>query len=209
MIKINLKASPLYIVLTMLLLSLHARAQQDLKLLFIGNSLTYTNDLPEMVEREGQRMGVTIETETLAKPNFGLEDHWNRKKTTKLIESGQFDFIIVQQGPSSQEDGRASLLAYGAKFKALCDANNAELVFFMVWPARQYDHTFDGVIRNYSEAARSTDAILCPVGKKWKEALERNPELGLYGRDGFHPSEAGTLFAAQVIAGTLIPSYRK
>jgi hypothetical protein len=60
---------------------------------------------------------------------------------------GQFDFVVLQQGPSSQSEGRAMLLNYGVRIKALCDTTKTRLAFFMVWPAFTNLHTFDGVIK--------------------------------------------------------------
>ena len=118
------------------------------KLLFIGNSLTYTNDLPDIVERRAKERGIDVRTQMVAKPSYALEDHWNEGCIQVLIESKMFDFVIVQQGPSSQEEGRVMLLEYGAKLKELCNGNDAKLAFFMVWPAKVSYHTFDGVILN-------------------------------------------------------------
>jgi hypothetical protein len=46
-------------------------------ILFVGNSLTATNDLSGMVEAMGRAAGVNVRCAAVAKPNFSLEDHWN------------------------------------------------------------------------------------------------------------------------------------
>jgi hypothetical protein len=38
-----------------------------------------------------------------------------------------------------------------------------------------------------------------PVGIAWREALDRDGDLPLYGADGYHPAPAGTLLAALTI----------
>lgn len=141
----------------------------DIRILFIGNSLTYTNNLPELVTKIGDTKTVKIETTMLALPNYALEDHWNDGKLQKMISTGGYDFVVVQQGPSSQQEGRAMLLEYGQRIRELCKAHDAKLAFFMVWPALANYPTFEGVIRNYTEAATKTGALLCPVGKVWRE----------------------------------------
>ena len=45
----------------------------------------------------------------LARANYALKDHWNEGELQSLIKSGNFDFVVVQQGPSSQAEGRAML----------------------------------------------------------------------------------------------------
>lgn len=168
-------------------------------ILFVGNSLTYTNDLPLLIIKEGKKNGMDIHTTTLALPNYSLKDHWDDEKFQKLMNTNHYDFVVIQQGPSSQEDGRSSLLEFGAKFKKMCTKNGAELVFFMVWPSRLNFQTFDSVIKNYTEAANATGSILCDVGRKWKIYCLLTTDYSFYGSDMFHPSYRGSEFAAVTI----------
>lgn len=178
--------------------------QKSIRILFVGNSLTYTNKLPELVEIEAANMSVSIKTEILASANYALEDHWNDGELQRLIKTEKFDFVVVQQGPSSQHDGREMLLNFGKRIKALCDKHHSRLVFFMVWPAIANIHTFDGVVQNYTDAASETNSILCPVGKRWKEYIEKTGDYSYYGPDGFHPSLNGSKEAARLITAVIV-----
>lgn len=139
----------------------------------------------------------------VAFPNYAIEDHWNDGDVQKLIESGKHDYVIIQQGPSSQQDGRKMLIEYGKEYSKLCKASNSKLCFFMVWPSLSYYQTFDGVIRNHKEAASMNNAILLPVGKVWKEYIERTNNKEYYAADGFHPTLKGSQVAAEVIVDHL------
>ena len=172
-------------------------------LLFVGNSLTYFNDLPKLVADIGRAKGVEIKTEMVAYGNYALEDHWNDGQIQQLIATKKYDFVVIQQGPSSQSDGRISLLDYGARIKGVCTANNTKLAFFMVWPAFANFHTFDGVINNYTNAAVATNSLLCPVGRIWKDYFLATGDYSYYGPDMFHPSLAGSKDAARIIYETL------
>jgi hypothetical protein len=172
-------------------------------ILFVGNSLTYYNDLPGLVARIGKDSGVEIKTEMIAYPNYALEDHWNDGQIQVLIANKKYDFVIVQQGPSSQAEGRAMLLDYGARIKGLCVTHNSQLAFFMVWPAFVNFNNFDGVITNYTDAAVATNSLLCPVGKLWKEHFLATGDYSYYGPDMFHPSQKGSENAAKIIFKTL------
>ena len=172
-------------------------------ILFVGNSLTYTNDLPKLVVQVGSDSGIIIKTEMLAFPNYALEDHWNDGKLQKLIAEKNFDFIVVQQGPSSQQEGRIMLLNAAKKLKPLCIINNSKLALFMVWPAFSNFQTFDEVIKSYSEAATSTNSLLCPVGQVWKTHFSETNDYTYYGTDMFHPSLKGSKVAALIIFQTL------
>ena len=175
----------------------------DYNILFVGNSLTYSNDLPSLVKEKAQKIGINLGIKRIAKANYALIDHWDDGLMQKEIKTGLFDYIIVQQGPSSQPYGGQILLEYGQKIKILGNKYGAKLVYFMVWPSREYYHTFDGVIQNHERAATANEAILCPVGKVWKAHFDATNEFDYYGSDGFHPSLKGSTVAADVIVATL------
>jgi len=175
----------------------------DYNILFIGNSLTYTNNLPDLVKQKASEKGINLGIKTIAKPNYAIVDHWAEGEVQHYIESKKFDYVIIQQGPSSQQEGRDMLIEGGKKYAELCAANNAKLCYFMVWPSLTYYHTFDGVIKNHEDAATINNAILCPVGIVWKDHFDATNEFDYYGIDGFHPSLLGSQNAANVIVSTL------
>lgn len=174
-------------------------SSKTISILFVGNSLTYTNNLPELVKSEAKSKGINLKTKMLALPNYALLDHWNDGIVQKEIQSKIYDYVIVQQGPSSQAFGKEILINYGKKYNNLCKVNGAQLCYFMVWPSISYYKTFDGVIKNHKEAARLNDALLIPVGEIWKSYFETTGHLDYYSEDGFHPSIKGSQIAAKTI----------
>ncbi len=175
-------------------------------MLFVGNSLTIWNDLPAMLEALLRAGGLEqARVASLSQPGFGLEDHWRGGVARAEIRQGEWDVIVLQQGPSATE-GRPSLLEYSNRFAEKARDAGARVGFYMVWPtnARRYD--FEGVSESYAMAADSTDGLLFPVGDAWLEAWCRDPDLTLYGPDAFHPSPAATYLAALVIHGRLTGS---
>jgi hypothetical protein len=168
-------------------------------ILFIGNSLTYINNLPELVEKSAKLKGITIETKMIANPDYALIDHWNDGKVQKLIASKKYNFVIVQQGPSSQTEGRNMLIIDGKKYSDLCKINGAQLCYFMVWPAMTNYDTFEAVIKNHTDVAVMHNAILLPVGEVWKNHFDSTNNFDYYSADGFHPSLKGSQVAADII----------
>ncbi len=175
----------------------------EYSLLFVGNSLTYFNNLPKLVEENARAKGIILKTKMLAFGNYAIVDHWADGEVQKLIKSKEYDYVIIQQGPSSQQDGYQMLVNAGKLYSDLCKANDAKLAYFMVWPSLTYYHTFDGVIANYTAGAEANDAILSPVGKVWKEHFDTTGDFSYYGSDNFHPSLTGSLVAADVIVDSL------
>lgn len=170
-----------------------------LSLLFIGNSLTYTNDLPAMLGRMLEGQGFNVERiVTKARPNFGLQDHWSSKTTRRAIAEGGWDYVIMQQGPSATE-GRPSLMEYSRLLEGEIRSAGARPALYMVWPSAARLSDFPGVAHSYRSAAEAVDGLLLPVGEAWMAAWTQDPKLKLYGHDGFHPSRLGTYLACLVM----------
>lgn len=193
-----------FLFFLLLIFCLKIANAQKVSILFVGNSLTYSNDLPAMVNEIGKAHDVEVETECLCYPNYGLEDHWLDGDIPDFLKSESFDYVVFQQGPSSQEYGRISLLDYGYKISKLARTADVKPVYFMVWPSLHYYYTFDGVIENHRNAANENDALLVNVGEVWRSIHEQQGDAHLYGADGFHPSIKGTCLAAMVLYQSLV-----
>jgi hypothetical protein len=172
----------------------------DLRLLFIGNSLTYTNDLPAMIRQLGLAVGgKTPVVESVAIPDFSLEDHWNRGDAQQAIRRDKWDFVVLQQGPSALPESRVLLVEYTRKFAEEIRAVGGRPALYMVWPPASRAPEWDQVTESYVAAAREVNGVVFPVGEAFRAARRRDPGLALLGGDGFHPSVAGTYLAALVI----------
>lgn len=174
-----------------------ASADGSLRVLFIGNSLTYFNDLPGMLRELLRHEGLDVVTASIAEPNFGLEDHWTRQSTHDRIARG-WDVVILQQGPSATE-GRPSLLEYAERFAVPIRAAGAIPALYMVWPAEGRSFDFQGVSDSYASAADRVGGLLFPAGEAWLDARALDEHVALYGGDRFHPSPLGTYLAALVM----------
>ena len=171
-----------FLVSTCILYQLQSQSKNsEINILFVGNSLTYTNNLPLLVKKQAKKHGVNINTKMVVKPNYALPDHWDEGKVQKLITTKAYKFVIVQQGPSSSVEGKKMLIEYGQKYDAICKENGVKLVYFMVWPSLNYYHTFEGVIKNHLTAAEINKAILCPVGEIWKKHFDTTNTYDYYG----------------------------
>jgi hypothetical protein len=179
-------------------------APRTLRLLFIGNSLTAFNDLPRMVEQIADAAGkVRIRSESVTANDFSLEDHWNGGSAQKAIKRGPWDWVILQQGPSSQPDSQVLLREYTTRFDRVIREAKAKTALYMVWPSRSRYRDMPGVITSYTNAAKSVEGALLPAGLAWHLGFQREPDLPLYGEDQFHPSKLGSYLAALVIYESL------
>jgi hypothetical protein len=177
-----------------------------LRILFVGNSLTYTNDLPALVGAIVAGDGrTTVETRSIAFPDVSLTEHRLGGQAERVIRQGGWSLVILQQGPSSLAESRVQLVAEARWFSRVAREAGVPLALLMVWPDRSRRGFFDEVATSYRLAADSAGAMLLPAGSAWREAWKSDPALPLYGGDGFHPSPVGSLLAALVIADRLRP----
>lgn len=172
-------------------------------LLFVGNSLTYSNDLPSLVEKLAKDDGVKIKTQMIAFPNYALEDHWNETTVANALRKTKFDYVIFQQGPSAMPASRSNLIEYALKFSELCKTNNTKMCLYTVWPSGDRSFDFLNVIKSYSIAADTVDGLALQAGLAWKKILDEKKGFPLYSADGFHPTIHGSFLSAMVIYATL------
>ena len=176
-----------------------------LRVLFIGNSLTYVNDLPGIVEALADSLSVErpFWYRTAVAPNYSLEDHWADPGTRAALQDRQWDVVVLQQGPSSLPENQELLREWSVRFAGLARAAGAVPALYMVWPDFTRRDFFDDVSDSYTAAAEAVDGMLFPVGRAWLAAWDADASLPLYGSDGFHPSTLATYLAALVILDRL------
>ena len=172
--------------------------EADARVLFLGNSLTYTNDLPFLVRTIAEAAGHTFVHATVARPNYSLEDHWNTGGRD-LVLNAEADFVIMQQGPSSLPENQEYLRTWTERFGPVIAEAGGTPALYMVWPDDTRLHAFDDVRDAYEGAAVSVGGLFIPAGDTWRAAWDAGLTRPLYGPDGFHPSGLGSAIAALAI----------
>lgn len=180
----------------------------DVRILFVGNSLTEANNLPGLVATIAKAAGHSVETLGRVAPNYSLEEHW-LAGTPERIRELRPDVVVFQQGPSSLNESRVHLLAWTDSFAPVVREAGAKAAFLMVWPETQRVGVFDAVRDNYRAAAERAGGLFIPAGEAWRPlvpgagASEQEQGPDPYGPDGFHPSYEGSVLAAYVVVATL------
>lgn len=168
--------------------------------LFIGNSLTYVNDLPATVANLGAMSGDTIRVATSAAPDLALIDHLNGgSDALEQLKLGGWKYVVLQQGPSTLPINRDSLILWTKMFDPYIHAAGARAALFMVWPSSDRLAFFDDVRISYQSAAQAVNGVFMPAGVAWQKAWAMDSSLPFYGGDGYHPTALGTYAAALVI----------
>ena len=173
--------------------------------LFIGNSLTYWNDLPGMVAALSAAAGdeSPVWARSVGIPNADLGIHLADGRAADAIASNRWKVVVLQQGPSSLPENRAALRAWTRTFAQHVRAVGGRTALYAVWPQEIHQHTWDDATRSYAMAANDVNGMLFPVGEAWRAAWRRDPGIALYSPDGLHPSIEGSYLAALVIYATI------
>jgi lysophospholipase L1-like esterase len=175
----------------------------DLRVLFVGNSLTASNELPLVVQALAAAQRGTWAVQAVTLPGASLEDHWANGQALRALRSERWDVVILQQGPSSLPESRVNLREWTRRWAGEIHANGARPALFMVWPGLDRQEFFADVRESYSLAASDVGGIFIPAGEALRLSGEVDPAAPLYVDDGFHPSVAGTYAAALSIFGVL------
>ena len=171
-----------------------------MKILFIGNSHTYYNALPQMVkemlEYTGVRTHVTMSTEG----GKGLIYHCNREDVNFNIRYGDYDAVVLQDKAShfNAED-----FMEGARIlmkNSLADAP-AHRILYMIWARRDEKEKQTYITDSYAALGAEIGADIAPAGEVWHQLLRETPELEeqLYRPDGNHATPLGSYLAATAL----------
>ena len=175
-----------------------------LRVLFIGNSLTYANDLPLIVQALSVAAGQKMQVESITGGGYSLDDHWSAGDAPKAIKSQKWDYVVLQHGPSTLASSRVELRNSAKKYDKIIRQAGGRPALYMVWPSLDRFSYFDAVREAYSLAASDVNGVFMPAGEAWRAAWKRDPDAPLYGGDDFHPSTNGSYTAALSIYGMLV-----
>ena len=172
--------------------------------LFIGNSYLYAQDIPGIVQALADSAGGDqIAVATVAYPDAALSDHLRGGAALPSIRAGGWEWVVLQQGPSSVLVNRDSLRQSTALFAAEIESVGARPALFSAWPSSSRRQDFPAAIESYRLAAQDVGGLFLPVAGAWLEAWEANPDVILYA-DALHPSVAGAYLSALVIYARLL-----
>ena len=214
-----LRISRLWLFLVLFVVAETATAGR-VSVLFVGNSLTNTNDLPVVFRSFAAASGLHVDIDVYSVTPGGafLSDHWKRGQALTLLRTQHPNFLILQ-GQSLEPLLSPQSFAYHAGlFKTEAEKIQAKMVLFSTWArpdgdAYYKDATSGGssiemqtrLNSSYSTLAQNIGATLAPIGLAWQRAHEVAPQIQLL--DGTqHPSPAGTYLAAAVLFRTLFNS---
>ncbi len=203
------RAFPYLLVLFFLLNLTVVSAQEKkdtLRVLLVGNSYTYYENLPQVISLLSEGTPCKLITRKSVAGGVTFKQHWlgeHKLETRKLITEGNFDIVVLQEQSLGAVNEPDSMAKYASLLCGLIRESGARPYFYVTWAREkvpQYQETIDEV---YTRIARENKAGLIPVGDSWKAAREIRPGISLFASDGSHPSQLGSFLTACIFVKTL------
>ena len=180
-----------------------------LRVLFVGNSLTADNSLPELVHDFAA-------SDDGADPIFAVQyvaGSWTFRQAARdegleaLLRDVDWDVVVLQENggvASHRAVWPREMFPAARTLDRTIAAAGARTVLFMTWGRREVFAPMQATIaEGYLRLGAELQAATAPVGLAWAEALQRRPGLELWAADDYHPSPAGSYLAAAVFYAVL------
>lgn len=201
----------IYFLSFCLLLSASSYSATIRRVLFLGNSYTYVNNLPQLVANMARATGDSLVFDSYVPGGYTLDQHATDPVALGKVMLGNWDYLVLQE--QSQLPGIPNY--YSNNLSSLCELFRTynpcgRLMFYMTWGRKNGDAnnctnfpsmctyiSMDNAIRtNYIIMAQTRLGDLSPVGAAWRYVRQHSPAIDLYQADESHPSEAGSYLAA-------------
>jgi hypothetical protein len=188
------------------------KAQLTRQVLFLGNSYTAVNNLPQLVHDVALSAGDTMVFDSNAPGGYQLINHSLDSVSLNKILAGGWDYVILQ-GQSQEPIVATSQFTSGASalFNLIKQSNPCAVAMpYMTWGRKNGDAancpffpvmcTYQGMDTTlrmrYLTMTASINGEVSPVSVVWNYLRQNYPNIELYQADESHPSAAGSYAAA-------------
>ena len=184
------------------------------RVLFIGNSYTYCNDLPELFGRIARAYGYNVEIRSVTKGGHKLEWHADPNDecgamTEALLGNEHFDAAVLQEYSirPALEDKTPFFSAVQMLCGKLRRNGVLRILLYQTWGRKEPCETLaehgwtnrEMTLRlaaAYDKIAAEQGCLLSPVGTAFYDVNTNHPEVVLYTEDNSHPTLSGSYLAA-------------
>jgi hypothetical protein len=186
-------------------------SRDRIDVLFIGNSYTASNGLPDMFEMMAQSGGYRVRVEVVAPGGWTLADHLQSTETLGKIRGNEWEFVVLQEQsvlPSLVEHREREMYPAVRQLHEEIKVVGADTVLFMTWGRRNgfpseghpdFTSMQAAIEAGYLRIGNELNVMIAPVGRAWWNAFRNASQLDLWVEDGSHPNRDGTYLATCVL----------
>src|SRR5437899_7007199 len=109
------------------------RRKARLSVLFIGNSFTARNRLPELISELAATRGTEFQYRLISAGGASLRNHWNAGTALTAVKNGHYDYVVLQ-GQSTLPIKNAKRMHENVRlFDEAIRAAGAKTILYMTW----------------------------------------------------------------------------
>lgn len=193
--------------------ALGTRLKDDtLHVLFIGNSLVFANDLPEMLRQlaaaapKDAPEDRALEIQEVTRGGTSLAEHWESGVALQVIQANRFDYVVLQEQSARAVREWPALRDAARKFDAEIQKSGGKTTLYIPLGRTDMGEEYSQELwtEAYVAVSRELKSLIVPAGVAAQSALRQRPELPLMAPDGIHPNAAGTYLVACTFFSSLL-----
>jgi hypothetical protein len=175
----------------------------EVRVLFIGNSLTYFNEMPWLAEEVAKSLSVKprLRADFSGRSGATLRQQWERGRAVRAIREGKYHYVVLQ--PQSTEILRPEeqTLRYAKMLDEEIRQSGAKTILFLTWAPLTAKHEQSAYNREFAKLSKELGARIAPVGVAWESLRKQGIEL--FDQSGLHANLAGSYLSACVFVATI------
>jgi hypothetical protein len=180
-----------------------------LRVLFIGNSFTYANDMPAMFEGIAlhRQPNKKIQVSSATEGGYALWQHAGDDNTKNaLMRAGPWDFVVLQDQSEMplKESSSKVMDQWCVWFDKWIRSYHARPVLLMTWCDLNKPEDQVAISKVYRDIGVKLNAMVIPAGELMLEVTQKEPEIPLYDDDGHHPGQNGSYLVACLLCNMLM-----
>jgi hypothetical protein len=170
------------------------------RILWVGNSYTMGNNLPQMFEDLAEAGGHKVQTGEHTRPGWRLDEHVESNDLAIQLENRPWDYVVLQEQsiiPPIDDWRDYNMLPAVQNLHPRIQAAGGKTLLFMTWGYRNGEAAFtetpdyetmqERVTQAYYKIGRDTGAGVAPVGVGWRRVVNGYSGVNLWEADGSHP----------------------
>jgi hypothetical protein len=176
-----------------------------LDVLFIGNSHTYLNYMPQMLLMlvDAEDRGFELIVDQCTGEGASLGWHWKNPPSRAAITGNRWDYVVLQDRSGGPLEEPESFARHAGLLDSEIRKQEARTIFYMTWANRTRPESQALLAGIYAKMAQELGASLAPVGLAWEAVHRIEPDFDLHHRDGRHANPVGSYLTACVFYSVL------
>lgn len=174
-----------------------------IRVMFIGNSFTARNKMPELVAQMAEARGRKFLHQLISAGGASLRMHWNKGDALQAIQLGSYDYVVLQEQSTLPIKNPKRMHENIRLFDQAIRDSGAKTALYLTWARQNAPDSQSAITTAYTTIGEELDSTIVPAGIAWQNFIRKHNHPVLHDKDQSHPSLAGSYLAACVFFAVL------